>query len=405
MGSSTGAVSDLTLRMRLTLLLALILGSCLLVNLINAGTSRSRNTLKKCKGPSSRGSTRCRPNVAKPTSTSTSNNSGTTRKPSTKPTRKTTRSTRLPVKKRTTVRSKENNSGSSSSSSSKLPTRKTTRSTSSLPKKKRTTVSSVSQTDEESDSVSTSKKIKASAKKYFQKVKSRLQEAAVWYVDNKDKTVDQILVERWREKGECAGAKSNKSKRKSCVSAALEESDDDTPEQKQVKDALKSLLEEDPDQVYEFLNTSSSRTFRDIENEEETQDKLTPENSGSSTSNLRNLGATRRPSIKLPKKVIRKPLPKKKRPTVRSEENDSVSSRSSGSRPSFKLPKKRRPTDVSSVSPTDDCQLPEDGRFKRSPGAPGGGKGKGGCSRPVSVPVSLPTKPTIKTPVRPSTKN
>merc|ERR1712203_1165188 len=269
MGSSTGAVSDLTLRMRLTLLLALILGSCLLVNLINAGTSRSRNTLKKCKGPSSRGSTRCRPNVAKPTSTSTSNNSGTTRKPSTKPTRKTTRSTRLPVKKRTTVSSKENNSGSSSRSSSKLPTRKTTRSTSSLPKK-RTTVSSVSQTDEERDSVSSSKKIKASAKKYFQKVKSRLQEAAVWYVDNKDKTVDQILVERWREKGECAGAKSNKSKRKSCVSAALEESEDDTPEQKQVKDALKSLLEEDPDQVYEFLSTSSSRTFRDIENEEGT---------------------------------------------------------------------------------------------------------------------------------------
>ena len=330
--------------MRLTLLLALILGSCLLVNLINAGTSRSRNTLKKCKGPSSRGSTRCRQNVGKPTSTSTSNNSGTTRKPSTKPTRKTTRSTRLPVKKRTTVRSKENNSGSSSSSSSKLPTRKTTRSTSSLPKKKRTTVSSVSQTDEESDSVSTSKKIKASAKKYFQKVKSRLQEAAVWYVDNKDKTVDEILVERWREKGECAGAKSNKSKRKSCVSAALEESEDDTPEQKQVKDALKSLLEEDPDQVYEFLSTSSSRTFRDIENEEEIQDKLTPENSGSSTSNLKNLVSTRRPSIKLPKKVIRKPLPKKKRPSFK------------------QLPKKRRPIDVSSVSPTDDCQLPEDGR-------------------------------------------
>merc|ERR1712024_303167 len=245
MGSSTGAVSDLTLRMRLTLLLALILGSCLLVNLINAGTSRSRNTLKKCKGPSSRGSTRCRPNVAKPTSTSNSNNSGTTRKPSTKPTRKPTRPTRLPVKKRPTV-------------------------------------SSVSQTGEENDSVSSSKKIKASAEKYFQRAKSRLQEAAVWYVDNKDKTVDEILVERWREKGECVGAKSNKSKRKSCVSAALEESEDDTPEQKQVKDALKSLLEEDPDQVYEFLSTSSSRTFRDIENEEGTS---------SSSSNLPNVSS------------------------------------------------------------------------------------------------------------------
>merc|ERR1712066_91683 len=155
-----------------------------------------------------------------------------------------------------------------------MGTRKTTRPTTSLPKKKRPTVSSVSPTDEENNSVSTSKKIKASAKKYFQKVKSRLQEAAVWYVDNKDKTIDEILVERWREKGECPGAKSKKEMRKSCVSAALEESEDDTPEEKQVKEALKSLLEEDPDEVYEFLSSSSSRTFRDVENEEEIQDKL-----------------------------------------------------------------------------------------------------------------------------------
>merc|ERR1712038_1199468 len=171
MGSLTGTVSDLTLKMRLAPLLALIVLSCLLVNLINAGPSRSRNTSQKCKGSSSRGSARCRPNVAKPTSTSNSNNSGTTRKPSTKlPTRKTTRSTTsLPKKKRPTISSEENGSGS---------TRKTTRSTSttSLPKKKRPTVSSVSPTDGESNS--TSKKIKASAKKYFQKVKSRLQEAA-----------------------------------------------------------------------------------------------------------------------------------------------------------------------------------------------------------------------------------
>merc|ERR1712038_533954 len=161
MGSLTGTVSDLTLKMRLAPLLALIVLSCLLVNLINAGPSRSRNTSQKCKGSSSRGSARCRPNVAKPTSTSNSNNSGTTRKPSTKlPTRKTTRSTTsLPKKKRPTISSEENGSGS---------TRKTTRPTTSLPKKKRPTVSSVSPTDEENNSVSTSKKIKASAKKYFQ---------------------------------------------------------------------------------------------------------------------------------------------------------------------------------------------------------------------------------------------
>jgi len=42
--------------------------------------------------------------------------------------------------------------------------------------------------------------------------------------------------------------------------------------EKVVKDALKNLLEEDSDGVYEFLSRSSSRTFRDIENDGETHD-------------------------------------------------------------------------------------------------------------------------------------
>merc|ERR1712066_1177666 len=156
-------------------------------------------------------------------------------------------------------------------------TRKTTRSSSrpsfQLPTRKGPTLSSVSPTIEENDSVSSSKKIKTSAKKYFQKVKSRLQTAAIWYVDNKDKTIEQIMGERWKQKGKCSGADS-KEKRKSCVSAALADSEEDTPEAKQLKEVLKSLLEEDSEEVYEFLSTSSSRTFHDIENEEEIQDKL-----------------------------------------------------------------------------------------------------------------------------------
>merc|ERR1712066_379002 len=243
MGSLTGAVSDSTLKMRLLPLLALLVLSFLLVNLISAGPSTSRKTSKNCKGSSSRGSTRCRPNV------------GTTRRT----TAITTKATEKPSTKVPTIKT----TSSSSRPSFRPP-----------PKKNRPTISSVSPTDEESDSVSTSKKIKISAKKYFQKVKSRLQSAAIWYVDNKDKTIDQILVERWKEKEECSGADSKKEKRKSCVSAALAESEDDTSEEKQVKDALKSLLEEDSDGVYEFLSTSSSRTFLDIENEEEIQDKL-----------------------------------------------------------------------------------------------------------------------------------
>ena len=130
----------------------------------------------------------------------------------------------------------------------------------------------VSANDEERDSVSTTKRIKAAAKKYLGKVKDKLQSAAIWFAENKDKTIDDILVDKWMEK--CPGGPSTKNKRKRCVSDALADSDDDTPEEKQVKDALKSLLEEDSDKAYEFLSTSSSRTFGDIEKEEEILDKL-----------------------------------------------------------------------------------------------------------------------------------
>merc|ERR1712066_902043 len=204
------------------------MGSCILVNLICAQPSRSRQTSRNCKGSSSRGdggSKRCRTTV------------------------------------RTTTRTTTKTTTSSSRPSFQLPPRKGP------------TLSSVSPTKEENDSVSSSKKIKTSAKKYFQKVKSRLQTAAIWYVDNKDKTIEQIMGERWKQKGKCSGADS-KEKRKSCVSAALADSEEDTPEAKQLKEVLKSLLEEDSEEVYEFLSTSSSRTFHDIENEEEIQDKL-----------------------------------------------------------------------------------------------------------------------------------
>merc|ERR1712066_198855 len=269
------------------------MGSCILVNLICAQPSRSRQTSRNCKGSSSRGdggSKRCRTTV------------------------------------RTTTRTTTKTTTTSPSNKFRLPSIKTTRSSSRpsfhLPPRKGPTLSSVSPTKEENDSVSSSKKIKTSAKKYFQKVKSRLQTAAIWYVDNKDKTIEQIMGERWKQKGKCSGADS-KEKRKSCVSAALADSEEDTPEAKQLKEVLKSLLEEDSEEVYEFLSTSSSRTFHDIENEEEIQDKSTSEYSD--TNNLKG-------KIQLPTRGTRK--------TTRSS-----------SRPSFQLPTRKGPT-LSSVSPT-----------------------------------------------------
>merc|ERR1712141_638815 len=293
MGSVTGTESDSTLKMRLTPIFALIILSCLLLNLTSAQRSASRKTSKNCRGPSSRpsssrssssrpsssrgstggrGSRGCRPNNQKPTTprpTTPSVTSGSSRKPWKK----------LPKKKK-------NKPTSGTSDSSVPPTDEEGDSVIS-PDEDRDPVSSP---DEERDSNPSTKK--ASAKKYLGKVKDKLQSAAIWFVENKDKTIDDILVERWKEK--CPGGASTKNKRKRCVSDALAESDDDTPEEKLVKDALKSLLEENSDEAYEFLSTSSSRTFGDIEKEEETQENSTPDDSNSSRNPLR--------KFKLPKK-------------------------------------------------------------------------------------------------------
>merc|ERR1712099_120811 len=318
MGSVTGTESDSTLKMRLTPIFALIILSCLLLNFTSAQRSASRKTSKNCRGSSSRpsssrssssrpsssrgstggrGSTRCRPNNQKPTTprpTTPSGTSGSSRKPWKK----------LPKKKK-------NKPTSGTSNSSVPPTDEEG--------------DSVPANVEERDPVSSNKRIKAAAKKYLGKVKDKLQSAAIWFVENKDKTIDDILVERWKEK--CPGGASTKNKRKRCVSDALTESDDDTPEEKLVKDALKSLVEEDSDGAYEFLSTSSSRTFGDIEKEEETQENSTPDDSNSSRNPLRkfklpkkkskststssNSDSSRNPlrKIKLPKKKV-KPTPR-----------------------------------------------------------------------------------------------
>merc|ERR1712113_290768 len=293
MGSVTETESDSTLKMRLTPIFALIILSCLLLNFTSAQRSASRKTSKNCRGSSSRpsssrssssrpsssrgstggrGSTRCRPNNQKPTTprpTTPSGTSGSSRKPWKK----------LPKKKK-------NKQTSGTSDSSVPPTDEEGNSVIS-PDENRGPVSSP---DEERDSNPNTKKV--AAKKYLGKVKDKLQSAAIWFVENKDKTIDDILVERWKEK--CPGGASTKNKRKRCVSDALAESDDDTPEEKLVKDALKSLVEEDSEAAYDFLSTSSSRTFGDIEKEEATKENSTPDDSNSSRNPIR--------KFKLPKK-------------------------------------------------------------------------------------------------------
>merc|ERR1711923_595524 len=333
MGSVAGTESDSTLKMRLTPIFALIILSCLLLNLTSAQRSASRKTTKNnnCRGSSSRpsssrpsssrgrgstggrGSAGCRPNNQKPTTprpTTPSGTSGSSRKPSKKP---------LPKKKK-----KKTTSGTSDSS---VPSTDEEGDSVIPPDEDRGPVSSP---DEERDSNPNTKK--SAAKKYLGKVKDKLQSAAIWFVENKDKTIDDILVDKW--KGKCTGGISTKKKRKRCVSDALADSDDDTPGEKQVKDALKSLLEEDSDGTYEFLSTSSSRTFGDIEKEEETQENSTPDDSNSSRNPLR--------KFKLPKK----------KSTSTSTSGNSDSSRNPLRK--FKLPKKKVKPTKSPDSPTDE---------------------------------------------------
>merc|ERR1712102_270660 len=322
MGSVTGAESDSTLKMRLAPILALAILSCLLLNLTSAQRSASRKTAKNCRGSSSRpsssrssssrgstrgrGSARCPPNV-KPTTRTTSKATSSTTSNNLKPTRrKTTRSSSRPSSSPTssetsgstrkprlpTKRSKLYKTKTSGTSDSSVPA--TNEEGDSVPATNEEG-DSVSSSDGKSDPVSTSKRIKAAAKKYLGKVKDKLQSAAIWFVENKDKTIDDILVEKWKKK--CPGGASTKKKRKSCVSDALAESDDDTAGEKQVKDAFRSLLEEDSEGTYEFLSTSSSRTFGDIEKEEVSQDISTSENSNSSRNPIRKRLPTKRSKV------------------------------------------------------------------------------------------------------------
>merc|ERR1711963_49544 len=348
------------LKMRLRAVLALLF----LVTWVSAARngargSGSRRTSSNCRGSSSRsssssgssvggrGSTLCRPTTtttqtdqARPSSNS--NSFGVTKRPPKKrPTKKATR--------KTTASSSSTNSANSDNSSLRGFTKSTTRT---IPKKtvtkkftlpqktRRTTVSSTDQ-ESVSDSIKSTTKIlpkktapkrfkppkktrrttvssadeenssdsstntKTPARKYFQKLKTRLQTAAIWFVENKDKTLDEILVERWKEK--CSGTDSKREKRKRCVAAALAETEEDTPDEKLVKGALKSLLEEDSYEVYDFLSTSSSRTFREIENEADTLRPASPvdaeKNSDSSTKIQTILSSsTRRPPKRIPTK-------------------------------------------------------------------------------------------------------
>merc|ERR1711936_814565 len=145
-------------------------------------------------------------------------------------------------------------------------------------------------------------------KDFLKKLKTKLKKAVVWINENKDKTLDEILVEGWKEKCsksnlQCRSKgpkrrkmskqaktsssncrKSQSEKKKRCVEAGLVDKNDDSSEAKEVKDGLRNLLEEDSDEVFEFLDSYSSRTFNDIENEDSPNEETKPSTGSESSS-------------------------------------------------------------------------------------------------------------------------
>merc|ERR1712183_223413 len=131
--------------------------------------------------------------------------------------------------------------------------------------------------------------------KYFGKLKTDLKKAAKWLNENKDKTLDDIMVERWKEKcseeslknslagckrkGQKKNSKSSStncknrqsSKKQACLEAGLAEDESDSPEIKQIKEEMRSFVSENPDTAYDTLTATSSKTFSELEEEESCQ--------------------------------------------------------------------------------------------------------------------------------------
>jgi len=114
-------------------------------------------------------------------------------------------------------------------------------------------------------------------RKYFGKMKSKLKKVAKWLNENKDKTLDDIMVKRWKEKcseeslnnsmAKCK-RKAQKKKRlsaesvtskckkhkslkiKDCLEAGIPDKAGDTAELQQIKNELRDFFLSDPDEAH-----------------------------------------------------------------------------------------------------------------------------------------------------------
>jgi hypothetical protein len=97
---------------------------------------------------------------------------------------------------------------------------------------------------------------------FLQRNRHELKKTAKWFNENKDRRIDDILVEKWSQKCSKKSLDSSKekcmsnannckkdqvSKKKSCIESGLAEEPGDTEEIKGVKSELKAFLIEDPE--------------------------------------------------------------------------------------------------------------------------------------------------------------
>jgi hypothetical protein len=120
---------------------------------------------------------------------------------------------------------------------------------------------------------------------FWKKQKNNLKKAAKWFNENKGKSIDDIMVDRWSKKCADQSLKSSERKcldkatspsakgkckkdtantKKSCIESGLAEQAEDTEEVKEVKNELKIFFTEDPEKGFEELKKLISKGNRNI---------------------------------------------------------------------------------------------------------------------------------------------
>merc|ERR1712061_838112 len=254
MGSVTGE-SDSTLKMRLTPIFALIILSCLLLNLTSAQRAASRKTTKNnnCRGSSSRPSS-SRPSSSRPSSSRGRGSTGGCRPNNQKPTQEeenleNPNSSRNPLRKFKLPKKKsKSTSTSGNSGSSGNPSRKFK-----LPKKKvKPTPNESSESSTDSGSARKMSKLSNNIKAVFSKVGGQISTKIRSWSRSCTKQSQTTQSRKCQNEAGRSGQKKQKcreaqsARRRSCLEEVFEPTPEDSLQDRNIKAELEELAVQDP---------------------------------------------------------------------------------------------------------------------------------------------------------------